>query len=36
MKNTLKTLLAVLSSLVISGSAFAGELSVSGQLKLLI
>jgi len=33
MKNMLKTLLAVLSSLVISVSAYAGELSVSGSAE---
>ena len=33
MKNTLKTLVAVLSSLVISGSSFAGELAVSGSAE---
>jgi len=33
MKNTLKTLVAVLSSLVISGSSFAGELAVNGSAE---
>jgi len=33
MKNTLKTLVAVLSSLVISVSSFAGDLSVSGNAE---
>ena len=33
MKNTLKTFVAVLSSLVICGSSFAGELTVNGSAE---